>query len=197
MNFLAHSYLSFNNDELLVGNMISDFVKGKRQYDYSPGIQQGISLHRAIDTFTDEHPATKEAKVFLKPAVGLYAGAFIDVVYDHFLANDPNEQFPNLLGQHTTYAYGVLQYHLPVLPSPFQQMVPYMVSQNWLQNYQFNWGIEKSFGGVVRRAKYLQSAAEVFKLFEDHYLPLQKCYKDFFPQVKSFALQQIQHIKTV
>ena len=30
MNYLAHAYLSFGYSELLVGNLISDFVKGKK-----------------------------------------------------------------------------------------------------------------------------------------------------------------------
>ena len=33
MNYLAHAYLSFNDPEILVGNMISDFVKGKKKAD--------------------------------------------------------------------------------------------------------------------------------------------------------------------
>src|SRR5437868_2883707 len=91
MNFLAHAWLSFHQPEILVGNMISDFIKGKKRFDYIEAVQKGIMLHRNIDTFTDEHEATKQAKQFFKPAVGLYAGAFIDVAYDHFLANDTNE----------------------------------------------------------------------------------------------------------
>ena len=88
MNYLAHSYLSFGDSEILVGNMISDYVKGKKKFDYPLAIQKGIMLHRTIDTFTDTHPATKAAIVFFKPVVGTYAGAFVDVVYDHFLAKD-------------------------------------------------------------------------------------------------------------
>jgi acyl carrier protein phosphodiesterase len=91
MNYLAHARLSFDQPDILVGNMISDFVKGKKRFDYSEPVQKGITLHRAIDTFTDEHEATKEAKKFFKPVVGLYAGAFMDIVYDHFLATDENE----------------------------------------------------------------------------------------------------------
>ena len=88
MNYLAHAYLSFHQPEILVGNMISDYVKGKKKFDFSPGIQQGMNLHRAIDTFTDEHAVTKEAKEIFRPHYRLYAGAFIDVVYDHYLATD-------------------------------------------------------------------------------------------------------------
>ena len=62
MNYLAHAYLSFNIPEILVGNLISDFVKGKRKLDYPPGIRTGITLHRAIDTFTDTHPAIRDVK---------------------------------------------------------------------------------------------------------------------------------------
>src|SRR6476619_335472 len=91
MNYLAHAYLSFRQPEILVGNMISDFVKGKKKFDYSPAIQKSMALHRAIDDFTDSHPATIKAKQFFRPAYRLYAGAFIDVVYDHFLALDSNE----------------------------------------------------------------------------------------------------------
>ena len=30
MNYLAHAYLSFGNEPVLIGNMISDFVKGNK-----------------------------------------------------------------------------------------------------------------------------------------------------------------------
>lgn len=194
MNFLAHSYLSFNKPEILVGNMISDFVKGKKKFDYSPGIQQGIVLHRHIDTFTDNHPATKEAAKFLKPAVGLYAGAFVDVAYDHFLANDLNEFSDTSLQQHAIKTYEVLTAYNSVLPPAFQNILPYMQSQNWLYNYKTLPGIKSSFGGVVRRARYLQSSTEVFNLFEKHFTSLQKCYNEFFPSVKEFSLQQIKQL---
>ncbi len=36
MNYLAHAYLSFGDPDILAGNMISDFVKGKKKFDY-PG----------------------------------------------------------------------------------------------------------------------------------------------------------------
>jgi acyl carrier protein phosphodiesterase len=71
--------------------MISDFVKGKKKFDYPVPIQKGIALHRTIDSFTDQHEATKEAKEIFRPAYRLYSGAFVDVVYDHFLATDMAE----------------------------------------------------------------------------------------------------------
>ena len=91
MNYLAHAYLSFNDREILTGNMISDFVKGKMKFQYPSRILAGINLHRLIDNFTDDHAATREAKEFLRPHYRLYSGAFVDVMYDHFLATDETE----------------------------------------------------------------------------------------------------------
>jgi acyl carrier protein phosphodiesterase len=74
MNFLAHAYLSFDRKEILVGNMISDFVKGKAQYDFIEGIQDGIKLHRSIDAYTDAHPLIAEAKAILRQTTGYIVG---------------------------------------------------------------------------------------------------------------------------
>ncbi len=165
MNYLAHAYLSFNHPDILVGNMISDFVKGKKQFDYPLAIQKGIRLHRAIDNFTDEHLATREARKYFKPAVGLYSGAFVDIVYDHFLALDPHELSEQAWKDFATVVYNQLTEQQEWLPEKFARMLPYMSSQNWLYNYRFTGGMENSFAGLVRRAAYLTDASPAFSLF--------------------------------
>ena len=156
MNFLAHAYLSFNKEEIVVGNLISDFVKGNKKFDYSKGIQDGISLHRKIDEFTDNHPQTKLAKQLLKPAVGLYAGAFIDVVYDYFLANNLN-CFSSEIELHdfANGVYKILENHKAIVPPNFEKVMPSMQANNWLYNYKFDYGVQRSFEGLYRRAKFL------------------------------------------
>jgi acyl carrier protein phosphodiesterase len=190
MNYLAHAYLSFHHPGILVGNMISDFVKGKKQFDYPDIVQKGIRLHRAIDAFTDQHPATKKAKEYFKPAVGPYAGAFMDVVYDHFLALDDQRFSPDGLKTFAEKVYTQLAEHETILPVRFAYMLPYMSGQDWLTNYQYTDGIEKSFGGLVRRAQYLNDSTQAFTLFLHHYNRLQEQYNVFFPDIKEFASSQ-------
>jgi acyl carrier protein phosphodiesterase len=190
MNYLAHAYFSFGEPHTLVGNLISDFVKGRRQYDYPQAIHYGIRLHRAIDTFTDEHAATRQAKEIFRPHYRLYSGAFVDVVYDHFLANDPahfaDEQA--LAGfVETTYHHLHQHYHL--LPPIFQGMYNRMKVQNWLFNYRHRWGIEKSFGGVVYRSQHLTESATAFRLFEENYAELAQCYQAFEHDLRAFLQQ--------
>ncbi|MFW9287498.1 ACP phosphodiesterase, partial [Glaesserella parasuis] len=88
------------------------------------------------------------------PEVRLYAGAFADVVYDHFLAIG-DEKSDNEWYEFTQRTYLSLEANAILFPQRFQKMFPHMRSQNWLYNYRFRWGIEKSFEGVARRAKYL------------------------------------------
>jgi acyl carrier protein phosphodiesterase len=191
MNYLAHAYLSFDQPGILVGNMISDFVKGKKQYDFPSAIQQGIRLHRAIDSYTDQHDATKEAKLFFKPYVGLYAGAFMDVAYDHFLATDENQLTEEGWKAFAQNTYRDLAANAGFFPEKFAGMFPYMRSQDWLFNYRFDWGIENSFNGLARRAQYLTSASGALAAFREHYAELKELYSVFFPDVKNYALTEL------
>jgi acyl carrier protein phosphodiesterase len=190
MNYLAHAYLSFNNPEILVGNLISDFVKGKKKFDYPGPIQKGITLHRAIDTFTDTHAATKEAKEVFRPHYRLYAGAFVDVVYDHFLAVDETLFSESSLFDFSQQVYLTLTNNMQWLPERFRLMFPYMKTQNWLFNYRTLAGTGKSFGGLVHRSLYLTESDTAFHLFQAHYQLLRECYRHFRDDVKSFALKE-------
>jgi acyl carrier protein phosphodiesterase len=188
MNYLAHAYLSFSKPGILVGNMISDFVKGRKKYDYPEMIQQGISLHREIDSFTDSHWATKEAKDIFRPAYRLYSGAMMDVVYDHFLALDKNEFTDQSLMSFTINTYNLLDKYKDHFPEKFAMMYPYIKAHNWLYNYKYREGIQKSLGGVVRRAKYLTESDTAYQLFNDHYEKLEQLYQQFFPELRSMAI---------
>ena len=191
MNYLAHAYLSFDHPEILVGNLISDFVKGKKKFDYPLSIQHGIALHRAIDTFTDNHPVTRSAKDIFRPHYRLYSAAFVDVVYDHFLAVDENEFSESSLFEFSQQTYSTLEKNIQWLPDRFAKMLPYMKMQNWLFNYRTKWGTEKSFGGVVRRSIYLTESDVASRLFEEHYQRLAEYYRLFWKDVKPFARQQL------
>lgn len=188
MNYLAHACLSFGIKDILAGNMISDFVKGRAKFTYPIGIQRGIELHRLIDEFTDNHPVTAEAKKFFKPAYRLYSGAFVDIVYDHFLANSEKEfsEYGGLL-PFTTFVYHSLGHNKKYFPEVFGLMYSYMKSDNWLYNYKMVTGIQKSFGGLVRRALYMDDATEAYNVFTENYTSLRLCYNQFYPDVKQFA----------
>ena len=134
MNYLAHAYLSFGDPEILAGNIFSDFVKGKKKFDFPHRIQLGIDLHRSIDQFTDGHSATAKAKQFFKPVYGLYSAVFVDVVYDHFLANDKKIFAEGELELFASTTYEQLKQSNGLFPEQFRILFHYMQLYNWLYN---------------------------------------------------------------
>ena len=84
MNFLAHLYLSQNNSNILIGNFIADHIRGNNFSHLSKEIQQGIILHREIDTFTDAHKVVRKSKRRLHERYRHYDGVIIDIFFDHY-----------------------------------------------------------------------------------------------------------------
>ncbi|CAL1521357.1 Acyl carrier protein phosphodiesterase [Chitinophaga sp. MM2321] len=171
----------------MTGNLIADYVKGRQQLlQYESGIQQGIRIHRAIDTFTDQHPVTARAKFFFRPSCGLYSGVFTDLVYDHFLATDQERFTDDTLYAFARSVYGEITIREPALPPAFMEMFKYMQQYDWLYNYRTVTGIERAFKGITHRAKYLETnPAIIFAAFIEHYDALQACYHDFFPSLQA------------
>lgn len=194
MNYLAHAYLSYNKPHILVGNMVSDFIKGRQQYGYAVSVQKGIQLHRAIDYFTDVHPATAKAKEIFRPAYRLYSAPITDILFDHFLANDATIFTEASLLQFTKRVYQTLEEETAHLPQPFVNVLTYMKGENWLFHYRTTGGIQRSLRGLVRRASFIHDSTLAYELFLANYDELRSCYEALFPDVKQMAKQKINEL---
>ena len=111
-------------------------------------------------------------------------------MFDHFLAVDENEFTESSLLDFSFQVYSLVDKQMQWLPERFAAMYPYMKEQNWLYNYRTRWGAGKSLGGVVRRSAYLSESETAFRLFEEHYQPLQLCFRHLWSELKPFALHQ-------
>jgi len=87
MNFLAHLFLSFDNEDIMIGNFIADMIRNKDVSTFSEGVQKGIALHRKIDSYTDVHPIVKQGTKLMQPYHSKYSPVVIDVFYDYLLSN--------------------------------------------------------------------------------------------------------------
>ena len=189
MNYLGHAFLSFNDCDILTGNMIADHVKGRLALEkYPPGIRRGIELHRKIDARTDIHPATARAKLLFREHYGLYSGPVVDTLYDHFLANDPkffaDEQ---ALLSFTQTVYAQLDTNVAWMPEKFAGYFPSMKQYNWLYNYRSVKGIERALNGLGRRALYMAPVDKAYEIFITSYYQLNQCYYEFIDDVISFV----------
>lgn len=153
MNFLAHLYLSGNNEQLMIGNFIADHIKGNHFKNYSKTIQQGIFLHRAIDTFTDTHQIVRKSKRRLHERYRHYDGVIIDIFYDYFLAKNWASYSAIPLETYTKSIYNLFDDIAYTLPKKSQDFITYMIQYDILYNYQFTEGIERVLKGMNNRTK--------------------------------------------
>ncbi len=195
MNFLAHIYLSGENEDILLGNFIADMVKGRQIDNFHQGIVDGIMLHRKIDTFTDTHPIVDQSKMRLRNKYRLYAGVVVDMYYDHYLARYWNEYSRYALTRFVKEAYNILLKNYFLLPVRAKNVLPYMVSSNWLVNYADLDHMEKYFIGMSQRTPFksgIENAVEDLKL---HYDAFEDEFRTFFPELISYVeMQGISHL---
>jgi acyl carrier protein phosphodiesterase len=186
MNFLAHAYLSGNDEHLMVGNFIADFVKGKAALQrYEGGIRDGILLHRVIDGFTDTHPTVALSKNRLREKYRHYSGVIVDVFYDHFLAKNWTAYHGFPLDIFAAKVYDVIEKHFEVVPDQVKNFFPYMKRANWLFNYSKVEGIGRALAGMARRTPYESKMEESTDDLIRFYGEFEKEFKAFFPTLEN------------
>jgi acyl carrier protein phosphodiesterase len=192
MNFLAHIYLSGDNEKLMVGNFIADFVKGRAALEkFESEIIKGIDLHRAIDEYTDSHPIVLKSKVRLRPKYRHYSGVIVDVFYDHFLSKFWKSYHSKPLADFAEQTYSTIQRYSNVIPTEVNRMLPYMVRGNWLVNYAKTEGIHRALSGMSSRTPYESKMDEAVSDLINYYDEFKKEFEEFFPELKSFVQSKI------
>ncbi len=188
MNFLAHIFLSgTDNDQLLIGNFIADFVRGKTSHSLPNDVKAGIILHRKIDAFTDANLTVKKGVQRLKNRYSKYSTVLIDVFFDHFLAINWNK-FSNItLEDRAPEVYSVFTEHKLILPEKVQLFLPYMIKQNWLVNYAKIYGMERSLEGLSSRAKFDNELFLAINELKIYYSEYNEEFLEFFPQIIEYV----------
>jgi acyl carrier protein phosphodiesterase len=190
VNFLAHIFLSGPMSDVMAGNFMADSVKGSATQKYSPGIQQGIALHRAIDTYTDSHPVMRETKERLRKPFGKYAPVVGDVFYDHFLALAWDRYSDLSLREYTSNTYVFLKDYYEQFPLRTQRFYDYMVQYDILFSYAKIEGIDRVMQGMARRASFVSGMEHSARELRDNYESYKLEFDRFFPEMQ-------QHIRTL
>lgn len=191
MNFLAHIYLSGDNDLMKIGNFMADGIHGKNFDTFPLEIQKGIILHRAIDTFTDAHPIFRQSTKRLHANYHHYSGIIVDIFYDHFLAKNWSNYSDEKLEDFTERFYQSLKENHDSLTPKTQKMMPYMMDHNWLLGYQTIEGIENVLIRMDNRMKRDSnmrfSVAELRAFYPD----FEQEFTDFFEELRAHSKEKI------
>ena len=187
MNFLAHIYLSGDNDLIKIGNFMADGIRGRQYEKYPLEIQKGIILHRAIDTFTDAHPIFRQSTKRLHQNYHHYAGVIVDVFYDHFLAKNWNTYSDERLEDFVARFYQSLSDNKSVLSERTLMVMPYMFEQNWLVSYQTVEGINRILTQMDRRTKNLSKMRFATNELSEFYSEFENEFTKFFEELITYS----------
>ncbi|MCW3784855.1 ACP phosphodiesterase [Plebeiibacterium sediminum] len=191
MNFLAHLYLSQGINQLMIGNFIGDYVKGKKYESYSPEIQKGIILHRKIDAYTDSHPIVKQSTARFKPCYNRYASVVIDVIYDHYLAKKWNQYSDITLNNYVDKVHAYLLKNYFSLPNRVKGFLPFLIKSRRLENYQHLWGIEKSLSIMANYSSLPDKTTCAIKVLTEQYDELQGEFESYFNELRKVVQKEI------
>jgi len=187
MNFLAHLFLSCDNEDLLIGNFIADFIRNHEVENYSESIQKGIVLHRQIDTYTDTHPIVKQGVHRLQPFHSKYAPVVIDIIFDHLLANNWSRYSGQSLDDFAKYIYEILNDRMGELPKKLQKRLPEMIEGNWLQAYGTKEGMLFTFKKMDERTSFPSNFSKAMDHLELDFEAYNSEFNQFFPEVIQFV----------
>jgi acyl carrier protein phosphodiesterase len=186
VNFLAHTYLSGCNEEIIVGNFMGDYVKGKNYNSYPDLVRKGILIHRDIDTYTDMHPITRRGKLRIVSKYHKYAGIIIDIFYDHFLASMWDDFSSLPLQDFVSRTYDLLKRNYKVLPEAIKRWFPTFLENNWMMAYQTVDGIELVLERMAANTSLPNHAGYAVEVLSDRYSSFKSDFLEFFPSIIQF-----------
>ena len=181
----------------MIGNFIADHIRGNKYGHFPEEIQQGIQLHREIDTFTDAHKVVRKSKRRLHERYGHYDGVIIDIFFDHYLAKNWATYSAIPLDTYTNAINTFFDEKSLELPEKSQQFIQYMIEYNILFNYQYQDGIEKVLNGMNRRTKgksQMNLAIEDLKKLDSAF---EADFKLFFDDLIHFTNKKLKELKNI
>lgn len=194
MNYLAHFYLSgTENKALTLGNFLGDFVKGKKYMEYPPNIRKGILFHRAVDSYTDDHPLVLQSKKRLFARYRHYSAVLVDLYYDHLLAANFPDFSQQPLPDFARDIYALLSVQKQWLPEKARFMLPYMTRDNWLVNYASLQGIGRACTGIAHRTKFASGLERGPQDLQLHYNAFEEEFRLFFTDIQTYTRDWLHH----
>lgn len=187
MNYLAHIYLSGDNERIQIGNFMGDGVRGKDYKHFHNDIQIGVLLHRAIDSYTDMHPIFRKSKHRLVPKFNHFSGIIVDMFYDHFLAKHWSLYHHDSLHDFVSKFYQSLETHELELNQKTKNIRPYITKYNWLERYQYITDLQNILKQMDQRFTYPSQMSESVELLHHYYNEFEDEFFKFFRELMIYS----------
>ena len=183
MNFLAHIFLSGNDNEIKIGNFIADALKGSTYKTYPEKIALGVVIHRAIDSFADTHKIYSIGKIPLQSKYGYYSGIVFDIFFDHFLALHWEKFSKQNFKAFCRNFYLNLTLNTATLPPRYRYMFPFMIVGDWLGSYKIINKTELALSRMSKRTSLPPESNFAKETLITNYNLYENYFFDFMPRI--------------
>ena len=192
MNWLAHVFLSENNIEHQLGNLLADPLKGRAWDEATPMFRKGLETHKRIDTFTDNHPLFLQSKSRLKNRKYLKA-VVIDIVYDHLLTIHWQKYASKDFSEFTSDFRTQAPQQIELYPDKAKEIINRVVDIKLLSSYSDLKGLGEGFKRIDRRLSdrvlKKETAFGYLSLVEKELVHIERDFLEFFPEL-------MEHVQT-
>ena len=188
MNYLAHCYLSGSNEDLLIGNFMTDFMQKKEEANYSGVVLKGIELHRAIDTFTDLHPASLELRASLRKRHGKYASVVVDLIWDYLLSKHWTSFSDKPLESFNAWVYEIMSRRKDELPTRLNLRIEGMIKGDFLMAYASKQNMLKSLEWMDQRVNFKSAFPSAIEDLEENEEEYKQLFMKFFPELVDHSM---------
>lgn len=187
MNHLAHALLSMPDEDVMLGGLIADFLRGRVDPALPRGVRLGVALHRAVDVYTDAHPQVVAARARFEPPYRRYAGILLDIWFDHLLAREWATYGTGTLHEFSARVRELLVRRDAELPGNMRGFVRYLLAHDLPERYAETAMIGEVLRGMSTRLSRANPLAEALPVLQGDAAALERHFAAFFPQLQAHA----------
>lgn len=138
----------------MAGGFLGDFVKGRLCGQSIHALEQGIRLHRHIDSYSDRHLALGKLRTLLPQEYRRYSGIVADVVCDHYLSLHWDEFSDVAINEFNHAAICGLRKYRGHFPARASWTFERMARGDWLLNYHCIEFVSGALSRIGRRLNH-------------------------------------------
>ncbi|MFT4652846.1 MAG: acyl carrier protein phosphodiesterase [Kangiellaceae bacterium] len=191
MNYLAHIHLAHITNTSLLGNFLGDFVKGSDLGYLSPELSRGVRLHRAIDTFTDQHVLVRQLKKQFPSSIRRMSGVTIDIYFDHLLSLYWCKYNANTIHYVLDKFYAELTNNDISLAGRFSEVKQGLLTYQWLHEYAQKEAVNRAFFQIEKRLNHrVRFAQESIDFIANNEQQFSVAFTQFYPALIDYCQSQ-------
>lgn len=187
MNWLAHLFLSQENIEFKVGNLLPDFLHITELEKLPQPFQLGIKCHRAIDIFTDSHPIVKKSISRLPTKYRRFGGILTDVFYDHFLSKDWEKYSSTSLNSFCEQFSNSIENIKEDVPIEIFERIQRLCINRVFEKYATIDGVKEALYRIELKFKRPVDIKTAIFILENEYPIYQLEFDSFFPELQNYV----------